>query len=89
MSSTINDLKYFLYTCTLNENFNPFESNARKLIENLVNNGKASEIFKEVIEYSSTNNSSINYTNIDATSFVLAVCVGLRKNESLTNNGKL
>jgi hypothetical protein len=88
MSSTINDLKYFLYTCTLNDNFNPLESNARQIIENLVNNGKAREIFKEIIEYSSTN-SSINYTNIDATSFVLAVCVGLRKNESLTNSGKL
>ena len=85
-SSSINDLKYFLYTCTINENFDPIKSNAKQIIENLISIGKGKEIINEVIQYSSTSN-SFNSSNIDASAYVLAVCVTLRHDEHLTNAG--
>jgi hypothetical protein len=87
MQYSINDLKYFLYTCTVNENFNPIKSNAKEIIEHLVRNGNGNDIIKEIIQYSSLD-SSLNSTNIDASAFVLAVCVTLRHSEDFTNYGK-
>ena len=84
---TLNDLKYFLYTCTINEDFNPIKSNARQIVDYLIRNNKGNEVIKEIIDYSLLN-SSISSTNIDASSYILAAAVALRYNEQITNAGK-
>ena len=74
-----------MYSCTLNHHFDPLKTNARKIIEDLINQGKQGEIQKEVIDYS-TPSGSLN--SIDASSFILAVCVAFRKSETSINSGK-